>query len=57
MVVVLLTEKNNRGKWPLVRITKTLPHKGDGEIRRVEVRMPNGKIRERGVRYIAPLGL
>ena len=40
-IVVVLSTKNERGVWPLGKIIKVLPHKGDNCVRKLEIRMGN----------------
>ena len=52
-VVLVIAVDTERGRWPLGRITKTLPGK-DGNVRAVRV-MVDGKEYERGLGRICPL--
>ena len=54
-IVVVLSKRNERGVWPLGRIIKVLPHSGDGVVRKVEVKLPDGKNMVKSTHHILKL--
>ena len=54
-IVVVLSNKNERGVWPLGRVIRVLPHAGDGIVRKLEIKTADNKVIIRSVLHILKL--
>ena len=54
-VVIMKEEMNPRTQWPLARVTKVFPGRGDKKIRSIEVQKTNGYLVRRPPQLLIPL--